>query len=51
MRLLTMVLGKFADVVGCCWVVMVVNEDDAGGSGIDVVTMMVWKGDGGAGSE
>ena len=30
---------------------MVVNEGDAGGGGVDVVIMMVWKVDGGAGSE
>ena len=49
--LLMVVLGKFATVVGCCWVVMVVNEGDAGGDGVYVVTMMVWKDDGGADSE
>ena len=30
---------------------MAVNEGEAGGGGVDVVTMMVWKADGGAGSE
>ena len=30
---------------------MVVNESDAGGGGVDVVTMIVWKADGGADSE
>ena len=30
---------------------MVVNEGDAGGSGVDLVIMMVWKVNGGTGSE